>query len=1091
MAADRGNSVPSTTDEVANLRRRLRPPRVSAVGAAVVTSCMMAGNAAAAAPRPAPPPLSLAPSLSSLHVTRLIVSPTRNALLARTPVTLRVRKSVLRGSSLRVRLNGREVSARVRRGRVTLRRAQGLRIGRNHVYVTARRGRRTLAEARTFYVVRRSPGLARLRVRLATGARADVRVNVVTGPPLGGTALGAVRAAIRSLQRRRVFRAWVNGVGVTGRFDAAARLSWRASLSVSDGLRPGRNRLRVLVAEPERGRYLLLGRSVRMPMDRPLAGAGLDRRVAAGTPVRLDGRSSRAVGRHRLRFHWTLVGRPRGSRARLSRVTSARPSLRPDRPGRYRVRLRVTYRRRGLVGARTGGPGPGLATSDAVTITVKPAQLLVPFATDVKDPKTGAWAVRVGDQFYDNPGSGLQVVTIDRSTLAVNNAAYPGAGPLLSQLQHEGLGELVVLAAPPGGFNLITAEQKPFAAALAMLGVDTTPALFASLRAAGPARSIIGVPRSLAGSGWYAPGPHSGWLQVDSSDRYAFGPQTPLLDTSSASTASSNTMTVGTAHLTASSPSGGGGWHVVTFDPVTFAVRDNQAFDASTAGDLTAILDRAWALGLLVAVQSFGSNAPALTADDAYWLERMGATSTAIAVGPPYAFFGGTPLVPSEPVETNGSGPDRIVGRVSPRHEDGIYHLTTRQLIRQGDPPTAFNFDLYDIVHAPPTPWPYTPGGSFPTFRPGCSAAGTDPAGYAAALNYATLHLRSVSRYAPNLRAAYVILDQGTWSDEKVDLSNIAYAPGNGFTAAQWCNLKAELQAEFDWMDNVKQYVFDPYKAVFDRAGGKEQVDLESLASAIDDSLRPSSDKQTLFAIWNVVAEVLNLASFFPEEDLVAAALDSVQSSYDLASSFATGGDGESPTADALHSEVKHLGDDVATEYSDIAAAMDNERDIVISDYGRLSTLGPVATMPRWAIDSQTIESLETSVTLGAKRAFADALFPIAYHGYTLQPTSGNQSPTFNNCATTPFDINSGSQFTPFRNLAPNGGLSLNGQLVALGHGDPTDNSIFSGWKKPPATLLNQLFATPDQAGFGLYPPWLYLRQLSPFNKTACIDTAP
>jgi len=123
------------------------------------------------------------------------------------------------------------------------------------------------------------------------------------------------------------------------------------------------------------------------------------------------------------------------------------------------------------------------------------------------------------------------------------------------------------------------------------------------------------------------------------------------------------------------------------------------------------------------------------------------------------------------------------------------------------DPTHKLGFPLYDMVFRPATPWPYTPGGTFPQHQDPqgkpCPAPGNDAGGYAAALSYIAGKI-GLSDYSSDLRGAYVALDQSTWSDEKVDLLSVQYAPGNGFTEAELCNLKGELQQEFDWLDNVK-----------------------------------------------------------------------------------------------------------------------------------------------------------------------------------------------------------------------------------------------------------------------------------------------
>jgi hypothetical protein len=98
----------------------------------------------------------------------MLVAPRSDALVTRAPARVAVRASD--GTNrLRVRVNGHDVSARFR-GRGPLRvgrlaRRDGLRYGRNQLYVKAeRRGRAAVVEGRSFVLARRAPGIARLRL---------------------------------------------------------------------------------------------------------------------------------------------------------------------------------------------------------------------------------------------------------------------------------------------------------------------------------------------------------------------------------------------------------------------------------------------------------------------------------------------------------------------------------------------------------------------------------------------------------------------------------------------------------------------------------------------------------------------------------------------------------------------------------------------------------------------------------------------------------------------------------------------------------------------------------------------------------------
>ncbi len=72
-----------------------------------------------------------------------------------------------------------------------------------------------------------------------------------------------------------------------------------------------------------------------------IADAGLDRTVAVGAQVTLDGSGSSDSRGAKLTYAWELVSVPRGSGAVLSGPTRVKPSFEADLPGRYIAQLVV------------------------------------------------------------------------------------------------------------------------------------------------------------------------------------------------------------------------------------------------------------------------------------------------------------------------------------------------------------------------------------------------------------------------------------------------------------------------------------------------------------------------------------------------------------------------------------------------------------------------------------------------------------------------------------------------------------------------------------------------------------------------------
>ena len=510
-----------------------------------------------------------------------ILSPDDGGLTTSRVVTAKV-KTNARATGFQAYLRGRsfdEISVRFRSGPRGIRTAR-LRIGsdlvrgRNYLSVkTTLPGGRTETAVAAFTVGRKRAGLLEL-----SGVR-----NGVMRAPIG------VRAVARGAD---TLHARLNGRSVARLFDERRPGRWRAALAAQDGLHFGHNRLIVTAFDAEGGAYQRVQRTFRIRRNGPLVGAGSDRTTRSGARLRLDGRSTKASQRGAaLRLRWRIVGRPRGSKARLSRASSARPLLRGDVPGRYLVELRASER------DRRGARAAGAATSDTVGVAVQPNMLPkgVPVTTLTS---TGSPAIQVGRSVYPNGGA-VQMLILDRTTLAPAttspNRSYPGTDQGMSQLRSDATGlsdeQLAILSgsgSPAGlssnGTNILAGVLTSFGATFApgtgsaadlnagqwsMVGIQGLPE--------GTADQFIGLQRDPS----VPAGSMTGFFQIDNTGKFTFNWPAVFqtFDTQApGTTASQNVINIGSQNYTSAAlpaaPSGlEGGFHVLWLDAGSLALK--------------------------------------------------------------------------------------------------------------------------------------------------------------------------------------------------------------------------------------------------------------------------------------------------------------------------------------------------------------------------------------------------------------------------------------------------------------------------------------------------------------------------------------
>ncbi len=782
---------------------RQRPSALGAVLATVLALALLLAPAAGAA---------------GLRIAR----PAANRFFAHAPVRVVVRAP--RGAhALRARIDGRVVSASFQRLRPGVWRARlgarQLRSGADHLVVTTGTGGHRDYDGVRFYVGTRRPAFLTLRAPSRRSGSVVARVRSRRDPDL-------LRATLDGRRLRWPRRPW-----------AFARLA--LPLGADDGLHFGANKLSVFAARHD-GTFDVEKRTVFVARDRPLAGAGRDRRVAAGTAMRLDGSSSRAaLGRRaRLSYRWRVVSRPRGSKGRLLRAGSVRPVLKADRPGVYRVRLTVTETGRTAAGRRVARSSSDVTTLSSV-VNVPPVGLALETIdfNGERSEETVDSGIRLGSRVYwmgMPKGNSVQALILERETLAVLYAeSFPGtkanAETLAAKVKKYGNRALVVISNPAILPN--SSIDEAFLPIIGSLGIGKAQEQSLKLGRAG--WSVVGIPGSKTGAYFgagenYDPdgvadvrGNLQGYLEEGNLRSYGFNfvPGSRLLFETSAPGASSlrNTIKIGSAEYPSaaldSCASGGFQVQVVRAETAAPVPGGGASFTTNGCGgpsdeagvkkmsSYLASFDLAGGLAVegpkLFFVQSIG--APYDGAAGAAWnelatqLERLGATGAVFAEArESYALVGaigveGLPL--TEASQT-------LTGKVASLGGILEANRSNSQMPMLSSLGGVEPFRLTAIAYQPPTAWP-----------------DSETAEQRAALEYAAEYLKlekpasGAACYVPSrpdVRSEYCNLRyRNEWKTMGREIAGAPFEAGHGFKEPVWQALTKQLPSEFNDVQGV------------------------------------------------------------------------------------------------------------------------------------------------------------------------------------------------------------------------------------------------------------------------------------------------
>jgi hypothetical protein len=866
-------------------------------------------------------------------------------------------------------------------------------------------------------------------------------------------------------------------------------------LTGAAGLQPGSNLITVRVLDVGAGRYETRRVSLDLPVDVPVAGAGAVRQTPAGQLVRFSAAQTSVPGGLRPRYRWTLVSRPAGSHAELRQAMTADPVLRPDRPGRYVLRLTVS------------GPADGVSDSAMTTLDAVPDASALGIPIDTITPG----GITVGQTRYPSaiPGDALQMLVLSRSTLAeVSNVSYAnddaGASALLTAVQKLTASDLVIIAKPQASVTNATdaTANSTINKALAQIGVDpvsqqttngtqqctsTLPCgMFSAIGVPGLPVGQGNVNAGLSGLGQAPGGDLRGYMQRDLNyANYTFVSTSRVSFDTGAADADPAVITIGSEEagspigrttFTSENLNGAAGFFVVVLGAGDLTTRASGTFaDTATGlGSMAALLGQFTnSPNALVIVRSIGNVTRVNTAawdqvagdlqaaggSSLYFDALNGTTSSYYTqVGP-----GGTPGYPSPWTQVStaqSGGAAQLNGLLAYNQLGQLYPDESYQNLK--DPGRPLAGTLAGLISLPSTGWPEDAYATGERNALDCIAAHVDPAG--------GLQTPIQSNYTNgNL--------DGDWTQFASTINQAgyfttlsAYAGCGAFTQDDFDTVKQQLVSEWTAVPVVWAMITNLQSILTTAQAGSE---VTSVVQQINQSLGTGSATVQYSTSWIIKDSMwaLNKAS----QTEYGAWINYVGQTLSLASRLNSTKDG-SPVDRASVSAT-----DFATALSrqllGNALYLDRERDILLGDWSKLQTAARNASdltdaVADWRFTTAQATQGADGLMVAVRRAAYRALFPAAYSIYRLQAGTGTlpASPTAYQCAS----LYNGyfviwNPFSPVQTYGSAGlitnaaGAQEDWVLARPGLNLKTINGVHGGAlaSVPSASLLNTMFGPP------------------------------
>ncbi len=892
----------------------------------------------------------------------------------------------------------------------------------------------------------------------------------------------------------------VNGKAVGHRFEFAGEHTQSIELRAADGLRAGRNQLRLTAIR--NGIVSRARRTVTVPGWALRADAGEDAesivhtRTQVGTGAAPGARAGSGVD-----YSWNLLARPRGARVTLSGRDDAEPVLHAKAPGRYLLQETVDPK---------GDDEP--TSYDQVTVSVVPDDppLGVPINT-----LDGAGKIAIGNESFGD-GDGISYVVLERSTrrpVASGSVALSAAGVAsLSTIADNYRGgekdmRYLMIVSGRGGVpdDLVTA----FAGVLKKIGTAVqSPQAFESLHLGLPF-SVIGIPGAPGGAAttMFPPrgdsGAITGYLTkneaVDTSGApvydYNAGLQ-PTFDTKApGSEGTTNKMAINGRIYTATLPPGAtAGFHLVALDSLSLRPIADEALATNGPGigsrQLRITFEKleltiTAAERPVVFLQTIGK--PKALGPE--WqqvvdaLRRLGAASipiNALDGSNEYALVGqiGAKVPPAESTTAADSGkwgrptypPAHLAGTLARSRTSNfvpnVYGTATADA-----PEGGVNLEMMGLAYQAPTPWPDL-----------ATLSGGSPEEAAAAERYvcAEMNFCQEKNSCPSVRECFWQRYGADWDAKFTKVATLPFAAGKGFSEATFVAVRGELAKEIEAVANVKTYLRELQRP-FETSSTESYVNLNEISDKIWKSLQREAPGETTSFVLGLIGKIASFGGIVQKTRGAAAGISAV---FGLVS-YLSKPDGQPLLGTEVKARTDTLAREMVSRITAAGKATEGIGKLYVSDYGKLMTAFKKVDSD-WSLPQFPSESAATYRT-ATKQWFWEALVPAGYP-YLLRATGANNAR----------NLKCGLEHDRWAWPNQPDEYQMNATVGYRSDGSPINAVFFftrglGGAMSPPGQIGDEMFKPLNQGGLGMekyqfFTPRVFGQVYHAIDKTAACD---